>query len=704
MKRIISISIIVGFMACQPKPEKLTYPMTKKTDSTDVYFGHQVADPYSWLENDTSAETAEWVKAENAVTNAYLEKIPFRKKMEERLTKLWDYPKISAPFHKGGHYFVFKNNGLQNQNVAYIKDSLNGDERLLLDPNTLSEDGTVALSNFEVSDDGNYVAYGAASAGSDWNEFFVKDITADKILDDHLMWIKFSSIAWFNNGFFYSRYPKPEKGNELKGVNENSKVYYHKVGDSQELDKLVYEDTRHPQWGFNASVTDDKKLLVIYVNESTSGNALYVKDLNKKGDVVKIIDNFDNDYWVIDHIDGKLLVVTNYQASKYKMISIDLNHYSSDKWTDLIPEKDGVLKGATIMGGKLIATYMKDAQSVVDVYSPDGKFDYNLELPVIGTVSGFDGEKDDSFTFYSLTSFTTPSTVYKYNIATNTSELYQQSAVDFNPDLYETKQVFYPSKDGTKIPMFIVHKKGLKLDGTNPTLLYGYGGFNVSLTPYFSVIRLIWLEQGGVFAMANLRGGGEYGEEWHKAGTLMDKQNVFDDCIAAAEYLINEKYTSPSKLALQGGSNGGLLVGVVVNQRPDLFKVALPAVGVMDMLKYHKFTIGKHWASDYGTSEESEEMFNYLLGYSPLHNINENVEYPAVLVTTADHDDRVVPAHSFKYIATLQEKYKGPNPVLIRIESKAGHGAGKPTSKIIEEYTDILSFTFYNMEITPIYN
>ncbi len=703
MKNFYYLFLFAGIAACTPKPEKINYPMTKKVDTVDVYFGHEVADPYRWLEDDRSDETAEWVKAQNEVTQNYLTKIPYREQVEARLTKLWDYPKISAPFKEGGNFYVFKNNGLQNQSVAYIMDSLNGNERIILDPNKLSDDGTVSLSNFTPSKDGKYIAYGVSRGGSDWREFYVKDIETGNDLDDHILWAKFSGISWFKDGFFYTRYPEPKEGDALKGVNENSKVYFHKVGTAQNDDHLVYEDTEHPQCSFGAYTTDDKKYLIISVTESTSGNAFYIKDIEKCGDVVKIVENFDNDFSVIDHIDGKLLVMTNYNAPKYKVIEIDINDFAPEKWVDFIPEKEGVLQSVSLVGGKVITKYLKDAHSHVEIFDMQGKYEYDLELPVLGTVSGFGGEKEDTYTFYTLTSFTTPATVYKYDIANNISEKYQESEIDFNPNEYETKQVFYESKDGTKIPMFIVHKKGVEQNGKNPVLLYGYGGFNISLTPSFSISRLIWLEQGGVYALMNLRGGGEYGEEWHKAGTLMQKQNVFDDCIAAAEYLINENYTSKGKIALLGGSNGGLLVGAVVNQRPDLFGAAIPAVGVMDMLRYHKFTIGRYWATDYGTSEDSEEMFKYLVKYSPVHSVKDNVEYPAILVTTGDHDDRVVPAHSFKYIATLQDKYKGNNPVLIRIETQAGHGAGKPTAKIIEEYSDMYSFMFYNTGLTPKY-
>ncbi len=703
MKHFYYLLLFAGIVACTPKPEKINYPMTKKVDTVDVYFGNEVPDPYRWLEDDRSDETAEWVIAQNEVTQSYLTKIPYREQVEARLTELWDYPKISAPFKKGGNFYVFKNDGLQNQSVAYIMDSLNAEKRVILDPNKLSEDGTVSLSNFSPSEDGKYIAYGVSRGGSDWREFYVKSIETGIDLDDHIIWAKFSGISWLKDGFFYSRYPEPKEGDALKGVNTDSKVYYHKVGTEQSEDKMVYEDTEHPQWGFYAGVTEDDKYLIISVTESTSGNAFYIKDVEKCGDVVKIVENFDNDFSVIDHIDGKLLVKTNYNAPKYKVIQIDLNDFAPEKWIDFIPEKEGVLQSVSLVGGKIIAKYLKDAHSHVEIFNMQGEYQCDLKLPVLGTVSGFGGKKEDTYTFYSLTSFTMPSTVYKYDVENNTSKIYQESEVDFNPDEYETKQVFYESKDGTKIPMFIVHKKGIKLNGKNHVLLYGYGGFNISMTPSFSVSRLIWMEQGGVYALMNLRGGGEYGEEWHKAGTLLKKQNVFDDCIAAAEYLIDENYTSKGKIALLGGSNGGLLVGAVVNQRPDLFGAAIPAVGVMDMLRYHKFTIGRYWATDYGTSEDNEEMFKYLINYSPVHSVRDSVEYPAILVTTGDHDDRVVPAHSFKYIATLQGKYKGNNPVLIRIETQAGHGAGKPTTKIIEEYSDMYSFMFFNTGLKPKY-
>lgn len=693
---------MTGFMGCTHQ-NNIQYPVTQKQDQTDTYFGTEVADPYRWLEDDNSAETADWVIAQNQVTDAFLAQIPYREKIKNRLTEIWDYPKVSAPFKKGGHYFVFRNNGLQNQSVAYIKETLDGDERVILDPNQLSEDGTVALAEFSVSKNGQYLGYGISRSGSDWQEFFVRDIQTGKDLADHIQWVKFSNIAWYKDGFFYSRYDAPKEGDELSAVNENNKVYYHKIGDPQEKDVLVHAEPDHPRKGFGATVTDDEKYLIIATTESTSGNGFYIKKLDKKNAPLQVVvDNYDNDYHVVDHVNGRLLVRTNFQAPRYKLISIDPNSIDQAKWQDVISQNENVLSDISVVGHKLIANYMKDAQSKVEIYSLSGQYEHDVTFE-LGTVSGFSGNLNDAITFYTLTSFTTPGTVYQYDIANNKSQVYSESQIDFDTDQYESRQVFYTSADGTKIPLFIVHKKGLELNGNNPTLLYGYGGFNISLTPGFSVSRLIWLENNGVVAIANLRGGGEYGEEWHKAGTLMQKQNVFDDFIAAGEYLIQEGYTSNQRLTIQGGSNGGLLVGACANQRPDLFKVALPAVGVMDMLRYHLFTIGRYWATDYGTSEDSREMFEYLHNYSPLHSIPQGKTYPATLVTTADHDDRVVPAHSFKYIAALQEAYQGDNPVMIRIESKAGHGAGKPTSKYIEEYADLWSFAFYNMGVEPKY-
>ena len=683
-----------------PDSEPVSYPETKVCDTVDNYFGTEVADPYRWLEDDYSEETANWVKAQNELTNNYLAQIPYREQMKKHLMDIFNYPKESAPWKKGERYFFYHNDGLQNQSVLYYKNSLDGEAIELLDPNKLSKDGTVALSTLDISEDGNYLGYAISRNGSDWQEIFVKNIVTGEELSDHLMWVKFSGIAWKDDGFFYSRFPEPK--NQLSGVNENGKLYYHKVGTDQKADQLAYQDPSNPDLSFSAEVVN-KRWLVIYGSESTSGNTLYFKDLNDpKAKLVKVVDNFDNDYGVIDEIDGKFVVITNNETPEYKVITIPTNNPSRDNWHDLIPSASPeVLSGVSHVGHRLIASYTKDAHSVVRIFDVNGKKLADLDNDMIGSISGFSGDCDDTETFYTVTSYTTPATIYHYDVANNKSTLYKQSKIKFNSDDYETELEFYASKDGTKIPIFITHKKGIKLNGKNPTLLYGYGGFNVSLTPTFSVARVAWMEQGGVLAVACLRGGGEYGETWHKAGIKMQKQNVFDDCIAAAEFLISKKYTSPKYLALQGGSNGGLLVGAVVNQRPDLFAVAIPQVGVMDMLRYHKFTIGRYWAVDYGTSEDNKEMFEYLFKYSPLHSIKNGVDYPAILVTTADHDDRVVPAHSFKYAATLQNSKIGNRPHLIRIESNAGHGSGKPLDKSINEIVDIYSFIFFNMGITP---
>ena len=704
---ILTLNVLIMLSSCNNETktngdEPPKYPETKKCDTIDNYFGTAVSDPYRWLEDDFSEETANWVKAQNEVTNNYLSKIPYRENMKNRLKDIMNYPKESAPSKKGDRYFFYRNDGLQNQSVLYYKNSLDGEAVELLDPNKLSDDGTVALSNLGISDDGNYLGYAISRNGSDWEEIFVKNIDTGETLNDHLMWVKFTSIAWKDDGFFYSRFPEPK--NELSGVNENGQLYYHKVGTEQKDDQLAYEDKTNPDVSFTAEVIN-KRYLVIYGSESTSGNCLYYKDLDKaNSDFVKLVDNFENDYGVIDEIDGNFIVMTNYFAPEYKVIKIFLDNPTQAKWLDLIPKSDaGVLAGVSHIGKKLIANYTKDAHTVIRIFDEEGHFISNLDNDIIGTIGGFSGDPEDTETFYTVTSYTTPSLIYKYDITNNKSELYKKSEISFNSDEYVTEQKFYNSKDGTKIPIFLTHKKDIVLDGSNPTLLYGYGGFNISLTPSFSATRIAWLEQGGVYAVANIRGGGEYGKEWHEAGTKMQKQNVFDDFIAAAEFLINEKYTSKERLAIQGGSNGGLLVGAVVNQRPDLFAVAIPQVGVMDMLRYHKFTIGRYWAIDYGTSEDNKEMFEYLYKYSPLHSVKDGVDYPAILVTTADHDDRVVPAHSFKYAATLQNSNIGNKPHLIRIESNAGHGSGKPLDKAIDEVVDIYSFIFYNLGIEPKY-
>jgi prolyl oligopeptidase len=705
MKKALYLFIAIAFIftiGCTEKKEKIQYPATKKVDQEDEYFGTKVKDPYRWLEDDNSEETAKWVTAENKITEAYLEKIPYREKIRERLTEVWNYPRYGVPFKESKYYLFYKNDGLQNQSVLYIQKGLDGEPRVLLDPNTLSEDGTIALAGTDVSHDGKYMAYKIARAGSDWNEIYVMDITTGDTLPDHLEWVKFSGMSWKDHGFFYSRYDKPKEGEELSNKNEFHKVYYHKVGTPQEKDILIHENKDYPQRNYYVGTTEDERFLLLYEAESTSGNALYFKDLNKKhSDFITLVDNFDHDFGIIDNLGDKLLVLTNYNAPKKQLLLIDARHPEKENWVTLIPEKEEVLESVSLIGHYIVVEYMKDANNKAHVYHRNGKYDKEIQLPTLGTLAGFHSEKGNPIAFYGFTSFTFPSTIYKYDIRTNESTVYKQPEIDFNTDEYETKQVFYESKDGTRVPMFIVYKKGIELDGNNPTLLYGYGGFDISITPSFRVNRLIFLENGGIYAIANIRGGGEYGKDWHEAGIKKQKQNVFDDFFAAAEYLIKEKYTSPEKLAVMGGSNGGLLVGACITQRPELFKVAVSFVGVLDMLRYHKFTIGWAWASDYGTSEDDSTMFNYLLGYSPLHNIKEGVSYPATIAFTADHDDRVVPAHSFKFMATLQEKNAGDNPVIIRIETKAGHGAGKPTSKQIDESTDMWTFVFYNLGMKP---
>ena len=683
-------------MSCNTS--KVKYPKSKKVDVVDEYFGVKVADPYRWLEDDKSPEVAEWVKQQNEVTFSYLNAIPYRNKIKERLTSIWNYSSMGTPFKAGGRYFFFKKEGLQNQSVLYMMENLEAEPKVVLDPNTFSEDGTIALSNVSVSRDGKYLAYSINDGGSDWQKIKVIELPSCNPLPDEISWVKFSSIAWQNDGFFYSRYDEPKEGSELSNINQNHKVFYHKVGTPIETDKLIFSNSQYLLRNYSAQTTEDEKYLIIYESESTYGNSIYVKNLkDPRANFSKVTTGFEFEYNVLDHINDNLIVLTNYKAPKYKLVKINVNSMDIGNWRDILPERKDVLMGCTIVNNKIIANYIVDAKSQAEVYTLDGTKIADIELPTLGTISGVSGEINDSIAFYSFSSFTVPPTVIKYNVNTNTSTQFFSPNINFNFNDYETKQVFYTSKDGTIIPMFVVHKKGIKLDGNNPTLLYGYGGFNISLLPSFSTARLFWLEQGGVFAMANLRGGGEYGENWYRAGTKLNKQNVFDDFIAAAEYLIKERYTSPKKLAIQGGSNGGLLVGAVINQRPDLFKVAIPQVGVMDMLRYHNFTIGWAWANDYGTSNDSIQFLN-LYSYSPLHNIKPKTNYPAILVTTADHDDRVVPAHSFKYIATMHEMNPNPkNPALIRIQTRAGHGAGMPTSMVIDEYTDIYAFIMYNL-------
>ena len=686
---------------------QLQYPVTKKVDQSDDYFGTKVADPYRWLEDDKSAETKEWVTAENIVTQAYLAKIPYRKNFQNAIEKVFNYPKYSAPFRKGEWFYFYKNDGLQNQSVLYRQKGLNGAVEEVLDPNKLSPDGTTRLQLFSLSKNGNYAAVGLSKGGSDWQTFYVRDMKTGNNLADELEWVKISGAAWKGNGFYYSRYPAPEKGTSgLSAKNENHQVYYHKVGTLQTEDVLVYENKENPQRFNTAGTSEDERFLFLNISDrgkGLDGNAIYFKDLTAAADTIfkPLVKEISNDnYGVIDNTDDQFLLQTNAGAPNSKVIAVNIKNPDLSKAQIIIPEKAEPLQGASTAGGKLFVDYLKDVTTRTYVYDLKGTLLKEVKYPGLGNGGGLGGYKDDKFVFYVFTSFTVPPTIYKYDIASGTSSVFRQPEVSFTPADYETKQVFYTSKDGTKIPMFIITKKGLQLDGNNVTLLYGYGGFNINLEPGFSATLLPFLNAGGVYAQANLRGGGEYGEKWHQAGMLLKKQNVFDDFIAAGEYLIAQKYTSKEKLAIRGGSNGGLLVGAVTNQRPDLFKVAIAQVGVMDMLRFHKFTIGWNWIADYGSSEKDVANFKNLYAFSPLHNLKQDVNYPAVLITTADHDDRVVPAHSFKYAATLQEKYKGTNPVLIRIDTNSGHGASN-TKKNIETLADIYSFIFYNMGVVP---
>lgn len=699
MKTIIKLTILSLIMHSCTNRTNIEYPETRKDTIVDNYWGTQVPDPYRWLEDDRSAETEAWVVAQNQVTYSYLEQIPFRNKLKERFTELMNYPKYSSPKKLNNKYYFYKNDGLQNQSVLYELDSLTAEPKVLLDPNKLSEDGTVALSQAAFSKDGKYLAYSIAKSGSDWNEIYVMDVASRKLLSDRIEWVKFSGISWQGDGFYYSAYSKPEAGKEYSNKNEYHKVFYHQLGQAQDKDKIIYENKQFALRNCGGGVTEDEKYLFIFENESTSGNSLLMKDLTKaNAKPVLIAPGFESDFSVIDHYQGKVFVLTNYKAPNQQLMVFDPAKPQLENWQTLIPETENVLESASIIGGKLFLNYLQDASHHLYAYDTEGKKLFEVELPTIGTV-GISGNMDENEAFYTFTSYTFPPTIYRYDVAENKASLFRKSEVSFNPDDYVSEQVFYTSKDGTKVPMSITYKKGMKRNGKNPVMLYGYGGFNISLLPSFSITRIPFLEKGGIYAIANLRGGGEYGETWHKAGTKMQKQNVFDDFIAAAEYLIAEKYTNPRKLAINGGSNGGLLIGAALTQRPDLFAVAIPEVGVLDMLRYQKFTIGWAWATDYGTSEESKEMFEYLLGYSPLHNLTKGTDYPATLVTTGDHDDRVVPAHSFKFAATLQAANSGKNPTLIRIDVKAGHGAGKPISKIIDAQTDVWAFVMDNLDM-----
>ncbi|MGM0391689.1 MAG: prolyl oligopeptidase family serine peptidase [Bacteroidota bacterium] len=709
MKKIFTgLFAMAVLLSCEDSKKNettaLNYPETKKVDTTTNYFGTEVADPYRWLEDDRSPETEDWVKAQNKVTYNYLDQIPYRKELNDRLTKLWNYEKLGAPFIEGDYTYFFKNDGLQNQYVVYRKKDQDSEAEVFLDPNKFSEDGTTSLAGLNFSKDGSKAAYSISEGGSDWRKILVMDTETKEVIEDTLIDVKFSGVSWkADEGFYYSSYEKPE-GSELSAKTDQHRLFYHKLGTKQSEDKIIFGGTdaqKHRYVG--GSVSEDNNYLFISARNSTSGGKLFMMDLTKEdAELVTILDHEDSDTYVIENEGSKLYIVTNMDAPNKKIVTVDASNPTPENWKDFIPETKNVLSPST-GGGYFFTNYMVDAVSQVKQYDYEGKLIREVALPGIGSVGGFGTKKDKEVLYYSFTNYITPGSIFKYDIEAGTSELYNKPDIDFNPEDFESKQVFYTSKDGTKIPMIITHKKGLELNGKNPTILYGYGGFNISLTPSFSIANAVWMEQGGIYAVPNLRGGGEYGKDWHDAGIKLKKQNVFDDFIAAAEYLINENYTSSDYLAVRGGSNGGLLVGAAMTQRPELMKVALPAVGVMDMLRYHTFTAGAGWAYDYGTSEDDKEMFDYLYGYSPVHNVKQGVEYPATMVTTGDHDDRVVPAHSFKFAAELQEKQAGENPVLIRIETKAGHGAGKPTSMIIDEYADIFGFTLYNMgfEVLP---
>ncbi|MBL7850610.1 MAG: S9 family peptidase [Cyclobacteriaceae bacterium] len=705
MKKSFQISILalVAF-ACNPKPEKVAvgpYPQTKKVDTVDTYFGAEIKDPYRWLENDTTRETGDWVASQNEVTFGYLKNIPFRDAVRARLGELQNYERLSAPHREGEYYYYSKNSGLQNHNVQYRKKGLDGAEEIFLDPNTFSADGTTALAGMSFTKDGSMVALQIQEGGSDWRKAVVLKTSDQTMVGDTLVDLKFTGIAWRGNeGFYYSSYDKP-KGSKLSAKTQYHKIYFHKLGTPQSSDQVIFGGEKTPRRYAGAGLTEDERYLIITAAVSTTGNELYIQDLrNPKSKLITVVDNFEHNHSVIDNEGATLLIQTDLDAPNNRIVRVDAANPAVSNWKDVVPESELAIRGISTGGGHLFVNYLKDASTLVKEFDYQGTNIRDINLPEIGTANGFGGRREETTIYYSFTSFTTPPSIYSYDVNSGQSTLYAAPKVDFDPTVYETKQVFYTSKDGTKVPMFIVHKKGLELNGKNPAWLYAYGGFGLSQTPGFSTSRIVWLENGGVFALPNLRGGGEYGEKWHDAGRLMNKQNVFDDFIAAAEYLIAEKYTSSDYLAISGGSNGGLLVGATMTQRPDLMKVALPAVGVMDMLRYHKFTSGAGWAYDYGTSEDSKEMFEYLLKYSPVHALKPGTAYPATLVTTADHDDRVVPAHSFKFAATLQESQAGNNPVLIRIDTKSGHGSSN-LSKALDVAADQYAFTWYSMGIIP---
>jgi len=694
-------ALLIGCATHSHMTTILIYPVTAKTNLVETLHGVSVRDDYRWLEDDNATETKAWVEAQNKVTFGFLEKLPQRQHLKERLTELWNYERYGVPFKEGSRYFFTRNNGLQNHNVLYVSDALDAEPRVLLDPNTFAKDGTVSLSGYDISDDGQLMAYGVSSGGSDWQEWKVRDISTGRDLDDNLKWVKFSGASWTKDdkGFYYSRYDEPKAGEQLKGVNYFQKLYYHRIGTKQTEDRLVYERPDQKEWGFGGNVTEDNHYLIIHIWQGTSPkNRVFYQDLQTPDSkVVELLKEGDAAYHLVGNVGSLFYFQTDLDTPRGRLIAIDITKPERSNWQEIIPQTTDTLRSLTFVNNQFVAQYLKDAHSVVKVFSREGKLVREVNLPGIGTVGGFGGKRGDTETFYAFTGYTYPGTVYRYDLKTGKSSVYREPQVKFNPADFETKQVFYPSKDGTRVPMFITHKKGLKLDGKNPTYLYGYGGFNISLTPSFALTMIAWMEQGGVYAVPNLRGGGEYGEEWHQGGTKLNKQNVFNDFIAAAEWLIANKYTRPDKLAIAGGSNGGLLVGACMTQRPELYGVALPAVGVMDMLRFHKFTIGWAWQSDYGSPDKAEE-FKALYAYSPYHNLKPGVKYPSTLVTTGDHDDRVVPAHSFKFAARLQEYHKGSNPVLIRIETRAGHGAGKPTAMLIEEAADKLAFALEELK------
>lgn len=692
-------SLLAGMLFTLLLNAQIKYPVAKKVTQTDDYFGTKVQDPYRWLEDDNSAETKNWVEAENKVTQDYFSTIPFRDKVKTKLQEMWNYPKYSSPFKQGGYYYYYKNDGLQNQSILYRQKGLNEKSaEVFIDPNKMSKDGTAAVGRPAFSKSKKYAAYTIAQSGSDWQDIYVMSVTPAKQLTDKLQWVKFSGISWKGNeGFYYSRYPEADEKNKLTNQNQNHKLYYHKLGTPQTSDALIYEDKDHPLRNIGGGLTEDERFLLVYKSEGTSGVEIWAKDMkNPNADFTLLIKGFDTEAKVIDSDGDRLLVHTNADAPNYKVISIDPKKPSKENWETIIPTRSKFLQGVGNAGGKLLLTYLEDASSRVYQTTYKGVKEKDIELPGIGSAAGFNGEKDDKEIFYTYTSFNYPPSIFRYTIANGQSTLFRKNEAKINAENYVSVQSFFTSKDGTKVPIFITYKKGMKMDGNNPVLLYGYGGFNIALTPYFSISNAFFLEQGGIYAVVTLRGGNEYGEEWHKAGMLQNKQNVFDDFIGAAEFLIAKKFTNPQKLAIRGESNGGLLIGAVMNQRPELFKVALPMVGVMDMLRYHTFTIGHAWATEFGRSDNAADFKN-LYKYSPLHNLKPGTKYPATLIITADHDDRVVPAHSFKFAATLQEANDGTNPTLIRIETKAGHGAGKPTSKQIEEAADIWSFIMYNL-------